>query len=259
MKYKTYNSEVNYMVKTVLDAYKIIKSGKMNVWEKEEDNYVTNLDLEVEKFILSRMQQRFPEHSVVSEEFNPEGKMSENCYTIDPIDGTVNFSSGLGHWAIQVALISGGKNVASVLYFPVENELFTATLGGGAFLNGKQIHVSNTETKSTVYNYVVSHKKCVDDMGLLESLRTVSRHFRSMGSQSSAFANLACGRIGATVFGAYSRWDIEPGRLLASEAGAKFADHEGEYIIAGNSDDIVQKMDDIAKKFLLHKKTGTKK
>lgn len=257
MKFKTYNQEANFIIKAVKQASKIIKSGLKNkvVSDKGNDDLVTNLDYEVEKFLLKKMNKKFKDFSVVSEEFNPDGKMSENCFTIDPIDGTINFANGLGHWCIQVALIKGGKNVVSVMYFVNENELFTATLGGGAFLNGKPIHVNNLETNKVLFNFVISGSVKFSAVDLLDDItKNVSKHERVLGSQSSAFANLACGKLGACVFGAYSRWDIEPGRLLVSEAGGTIIDQKGKYIIGANNKTVCKAFNDEVKKYYNVKK-----
>ncbi len=249
MRYKTYNSEIQFLIKIVKKASKLIKNKEFKVWEKKPDDFVTSLDIEVEKFILSKMKERFPNHVPISEEFNSNAEISDNAYTIDPIDGTVNFANYLSGWSIQIALKTEGKFIASVIYFPIEHELFSATLGSGAYLNNKPIHVSNTESSKIVYNFAVAHTSSVDSMGLLREITKISRHFRNIGSQSSAFCNLACGRLGATLFGGYNLWDIEPGRLIASEAGASFADHAGKYIIAANCKDTAQKFDAITIKY----------
>ena len=252
MKYKTYNEEANFITKVVLDASKIIKKNLNNVHAsfKGKDDIVTNVDIEIENFIISKMKEKFPNHSIVSEEFNPDGKMSENCYTIDPIDGTVNFANGLGHYGIQIALVTGGKNVVSVIFFPNENELFTATLGGGAWLNGKPISVRKTPFRDMLYHFVISHKAKFDSFEILNEIKTkVSRHVRIMGSQSGAFANVACGRLGATVFGCFTRWDFEPGRLLVEEAGGKFLEVKNKYVIAGFDEEAVKVFDEIVSKY----------
>ncbi len=257
MKYSTYNNEIQYIIKQVKSAAKIIRTGLKNkvVLDKGKDDLVTDLDFAVEKFLLKKMNHKFKNFSVVSEEYNPEGKMSENCFTIDPIDGTINFANGLGHWCIQVALIKEGKNVASVMYFGNEDELFTATLGGGAFLNGKPIHVNNIEKSKVLYNFVVSKSASFSAIDLLKDITNkVSRHERVLGSQSCAFAYVACGRLGACVFGAYSRWDIEPGRLLVSEAGGHIIEKKGKYILAANNAEVGNAFNAEVKKYYNAKK-----
>ncbi len=256
MRYKTYNSEAHYITKVVMQASKIIKHGIKNkmVMDKGSDDLVTNLDLDVEKYILEKMNQKFVGYSVVSEDFNPDGKLSDNCFTIDPIDGTINFANGLGHWCIQVALIRGGKNIVSVMYFPVEKELYTATLGGGAYLNGKPIHVNSNEPSKVLYNFVVSKSATFEATELLKDItKNVSRHERVMGSQSSAFAQVACGRLGGFIFGAYSRWDIEPGRLLIEEAGAVIKEQVGKYVVAGNTEKTATAFNEYVKNYYAEK------
>lgn len=256
MKYSTYNKEIKYIIKQVKQASKIIAAGLKNrvILDKGSDDLVTDLDLAVEKFLINKMNKRFKGFSVVSEEYNPEGKMNEKCYTIDPIDGTINFANNLGHWCIQVGLIQDGKNIASVMFFPTEKEMFTATLGGGAFLNGKPIHVNSNEPSKVLYNFVVSKSAKFDATDLLRDVTTsVSRHERALGSQSAAFANVAAGRLGGSIFGAYSRWDIEPGRLLILEAGGTIIEKQNKYIIAANTKETAKAFNECVKKYYIAK------
>ena len=250
MEFKTYSEEANYIIKVVKDAYKIIKDQKIEEFKKGSDDLFTNLDLACEKFIVEKLRKKFKDYAIISEEFNAGQKMEKNCFTIDPIDGTENFANGLPHWSVQVAMIEGGKNVVSVLYFPVENELFVATLGGGAYLNGSPIHVNVRPDKESIYNFVVSHTKNVDREKMIDEIgKKISRHSRSFGSQSYAFACVACGRMGATLFGKYTRYDIEPGRLLVLEAGGAIAETPGEFIIAASNKSLADGMYDVAKKY----------
>lgn len=250
MEFKTYSNEANYIIKVVKDAYKIIKNQDIEEFKKGSDDLFTNLDLACEKFIVEKLRKKFKDFAIVSEEYNANKKMEKNCFTIDPIDGTENFANGLPHWSIQVAMIENGKNVVSVLYFPIENELFVATLGGGAYLNEKPIHVNVRPDKESVYNFVISHTKNVAREELLNELgQKVSRHSRNFGSQSYAFACVACGRLGATLFGKYTRYDIEPGRLLVLEAGGAIAETPGEFIIAASNKSFAKNMYAVAKKY----------
>lgn len=249
MEFKTYSNEANYLIKVVKDAYKIIKNQNIEEFKKGSDDLFTNLDLACEKFIVEKLRKKFKDFAIVSEEFNAGVKMEKNCFTIDPIDGTENFANGLPHWSIQVAMIEGGKNVVSVLYFPVENELFVATLGGGAYLNNEPIHVNVRPDKESIYNYVISHTKNIDREALALDISKISRHSRNFGSQSYAFACVACGRLGATLFGKYTRYDIEPGRLLVLEAGGAITETPGEFIIAASNKSLAQNLYKTAKKY----------
>lgn len=91
-----------------------------------ENDLVTNLDLEIERFLIDEIKKQYPNFDIVSEEFNTNNKITENCFVIDPIDGTINFANNLPLWGIQVACIKNGKTIASVISLPRINEFYYA-------------------------------------------------------------------------------------------------------------------------------------
>jgi myo-inositol-1(or 4)-monophosphatase len=83
----------------------------------------------------------FPGDEVLSEEASTIFPSSQHVWIIDPLDGTVNFSRGFSYWGVSIAHLENGLPQTAATYFPVTDELFTAVLGGGAYLNGQPLQV----------------------------------------------------------------------------------------------------------------------
>src|SRR5690606_39186476 len=113
-------------------------------------NPVTAADRESERILIAALREAFPDDAIVSEESSAsaEGEVAgRRRWYVDPLDGTVNFSRGIPHWCVSVALVDEtGVTRCAVVYAPLSGELFTAVRGGGAFLDGRPIRVRDTRT-----------------------------------------------------------------------------------------------------------------
>ena len=164
MKFKNNQKEIDFLLRMVEDAETIISEGKIKVNEKGSDDLVTNLDLEVENYIISNIKKEFPDFDIVSEEFNCSKTLSQNCFTIDPIDGTINFANGMANWATEIACIKNGELVASIIYMPLLDEYYFAVKGEGAFLNEEKIKVKPSAISMSIYSVNGSHNKYMFDI-----------------------------------------------------------------------------------------------
>lgn len=202
----------------------------MEVFQKGENDLVTNFDLEVEKYLIKQIKENFPNFDIISEEFNPNGKLTENCFVIDPIDGTINFANNFPLWAIQLACVKNGKTCAAVIYVPKLNELFYAD-EGGAFLNGKKISVSNFPKEKIIFANEGKDRVLYN----IEISKSVT-HVRITGSAAISFASVAAGRFGANLFTRDNPWDYIPGTYICKMAGAKIIDKKECHIAASSLD-----------------------
>lgn len=186
----------------------------------------------------------FPDHDFLGEEDVPPGKEAseaaidaklKSCksgwlWIVDPIDGTTNFVHGMPLCMPSVAATYNGEVVVGVIYDPHRDELFTATKGGGAFMNGKPIQVGQ---QSVIGDAVVAmgSPPAVESMKMslkgVEALMPKVRTIRMIGSAALMLAWVANGRL--TCYWEYdlSSWDIAAGALLIQEAGGRFTDLEG--------------------------------
>jgi len=201
------------------------RSGKLLIDTKfNQNDVVTNIDRGSENMILQYIAEYYPAHSVISEESGSKSvENSEYTWIIDPLDGTANYSTGLPQFSISIALLHKGETVMGVVYAPYLNELFHAIKGEGAFLNGKQIRISDCSSLrlATVATGFPVDKDTNPDNNL-DVLARVLPKVRAVRRLGSAAIDLCY--VGAGFLDAYwemnlHRWDIAAGELVLTEAG----------------------------------------
>jgi len=222
------------------------KANKHNrVSFKGRINLVTEADLASERYIIKAIEKKFPNHSILAEEESAKNKASEFKWIIDPLDGTTNFAHGFPFYCVSIALEYRGEIILGVVYDPQREELFHATIGGGSFLNGKKIHVTE-ETKlsrallATGFPYDIGSSN-EDNLKNFARFAKVARGIRRPGSAALDLCYLACGRIDGFWELKLSPWDTAAGKLIVEEAGGRVTDFNGEkyfiygkYILASN-------------------------
>ena len=143
------------LLSTAIEA--VIKAGDIQmsfidsgfeVSHKGTIDLVTEADVAVETMFRKMIAERFPDHTILAEEFGEDAatRGASHCWVFDPIDGTNNYAHGLPIFCSSLALEIDGKGEIGAIYDPTRKELFVAERGGGAFLNGRPIHVSNAPT-----------------------------------------------------------------------------------------------------------------
>jgi len=220
--------ELEFLIKTAKEAADIITDDFIVKAKDDNGDLVTNFDTEVEQFIISRIKKEYPAFSVISEELNGDKPLADNCFVIDPIDGTVNFAHHLPLWGIMIACIKAGKTAASVIYMPKLNEFYYAD-GTGAYLNDKKIHVSSLPTEKCMYDLEGRNLKT-----LRENMRKHSKHPRALGCACAPFAWVAAGRLEGMVITYDTVWDYIPGQFLVEQAGGFTYNAPGLHIAANS-------------------------
>lgn len=220
------NKDVKFLIKVAKGASKLI-TGEMQVKAKDDKgDLVTNFDYKIEKYICEKIKKYYPNFDIISEEFNSKNALTKNCFTVDPIDGTINFAHGIPLWAIQIACIKDSKTCASVIYAPKLNEMFYAD-DKTAYLNGKIIHVNNLEPSKNLI--------CIEGMEKIEhaideTTNKVTSKIRLIGTAALDFAWVACGRTCGTNYPKSSVWDYIPGQHLVKMAGGHIANKPNWHI-----------------------------
>lgn len=229
---------LKFLQETVKEAYIQMKDMEKEVSIKGSRDFVTNCDYLVEKYIIEKMKKEFPEIEILSEEFNFDKEKTKQYFVIDPIDGTINFASGLDIWGIQVAYVENENTIASSLYFPKLDLLLSATNHGGTFINGKEVKVKeyeNLENSLVAFDFSRANEK---NYILYQEVSKKVMRVREFGAACFGFSMVANGSIDGYCILQNTPWDIEPGLLACMEAGAKVY-RDNFCTIVANSDEII--------------------
>lgn len=197
---------------------------------KGDFDLVTAADRASEALIVERLQSHFPAHSILGEESGKHDRPGEYCWYVDPVDGTTNFAHGFPAYNVTMAVERAGELIAGVVFDPTRNEMFAAEKGGGAYLNGRRIHVSRSPAvaESLVATGFPSRKRQENiNIHFYYQLAMLSHGVRRAGAAALDLAYVASGRLdGFWEFG-LSPWDMAAGILLVEEAGGRCADMHG--------------------------------
>jgi len=201
----------------------IIKKGDIDL--------VTKADTASERAIVTEIQSRFPDHSILAEESGFSEGSSNYQWIIDPLDGTTNFANHLGLFAVSIAFAIDGQPVIGTVMNPETGELFTACKGKGAALNGVRIIVSETDRVSDsllVTGFPYDFKTMLRPLMLrFENCLKAARGVRRLGSAALDLCYVACGRFEGFWEQNLKPWDTAAGIVIAREAGALVTDFSG--------------------------------
>ncbi len=224
-----------------LEAGRIVRASyatitETDVDEKGRNDYVTFVDHESQRVIVDGLRAAFPDDFIVAEEdlapeVNRGREKSARRWYIDPLDGTTNYIHAYPHFAVTMALEVAGRMTVAVTHAPLLDETFTAVRGGGAFLNGRPMHVSRLRDENRIllgtgFPFRARHLLDV----YLRSFAHFFHHARGIrrgGSAAMDLAYVAAGRLDAFWEITLSPWDIAAGVLLIEEAGGRITDFFG--------------------------------
>lgn len=227
---------------------------------KTENNLVTFVDKEAERRFVEGLSAMLPEAGFVAEEgtgVKAEGGLN---WVIDPLDGTTNFVHKVPVWCTSVALCDGNTPLLGVIYDPSQDECFSAWKGGGAWLNGKSIRVSDIQSLSSS---LLATGFPYDDFGkenqymlLFKDLTHCTRGMRRLGSAALDMAWTACGRFEAFYEYGLNPWDVGAGTIITREAGGRVTEFNGgdnavfgEDVVCSNSNIHAELMEVVRKYF----------
>ena len=217
------------MAKVVYEAGMLAKRKALSssVHEKGTNDFVTDADLAVSRFLEERLPQLIEGSSVLSEEDAEKRGVSGKLFIIDPIDGTTNLMYGMNMSVISCGYCEDGEPVLAVVYQPFTGELFTAEKGKGAFLNGKPIHVNGDAKVADALVGVevgpATRDRLTAFFKAMDEVHKIGRGLRITGSAALDLCLLACGRLSATVYHYLYPWDYAAGWLIVNEAGGKLS------------------------------------
>ena len=237
-------------IDAALEAGDILKHGfrtPFKISSKEgKHNLVTEYDHKAERAIIHSLKEAVPDSHFLAEESGDSGGNNELTWIIDPLDGTVNFAHKIPIFSVSIALEKKGEVVSGVVYQPLQNELFVAEKGKGAYLNGEPISVSPIEKIEKAffatgfpYNLSDNPFHCIEHF--IDILK-LGIPIRRLGSAAIDLAYTAAGYYEGFFEVGLKPWDSAAGCLLIEEAGGKithwdrspFSVHSNKPILATN-------------------------
>jgi myo-inositol-1(or 4)-monophosphatase len=206
---------------------------------------VTQVDKASDALITGILRERFPTHQLIAEESAVSGQESAYRWYIDPLDGTTNFAHGFPHFAVSIALTHESRVIVGVVYDPLREEMFCATRGNGATLNGAPMRVSQEielERSLILTGFPYDRRQRSEYyLRFYQAFMMRAQGVRRCGSAALDLCYVACGRADAFWEWRLHPWDTAAGSLMVEEAGgtmsdflSNFFDYLGEQTLASN-------------------------
>lgn len=186
----------------------------------------TQMDIKAEKFIVQALLAARPDDGIIGEEGAAVESKSGITWVIDPLDGTVNYLYGLPGWNVSIAARDKDGSIVGVVTAPTINSTWWATRGGGAFYNGHTISCNepialDRALIATGFQYDVEHR--IAQIADLQKLVPMVRDLRRNGAAAVDLCHVAMGALDGYYEDGLKEWDWAAGSLIATEAGAGFA------------------------------------
>lgn len=226
------NPLVNIAIDAVRSAGRIISKASerpdlVSISRKEAFAVVTNIDHEAERKIIQTIRKAYPQHAILAEESGLSGE-HEVTWIIDPLDGTTNFVHGLPHYCVSIGIKVKQRLEHGVIYDPLRDELFVASAGKGAQLNGRKIRCQPQLTLEGAFLGVSHLYRDAAQVSRLHALETSTSGIRRSGSAALDLAYVAAGRLDGFLAEHLRLWDFAAGVVLVREAGGLVSDFSGQ-------------------------------
>ncbi len=232
-------NDVMFIIDTLREAgYRYLTDKTAEVFKKGKYDLVTETDRQIEDHIKRMIHKHYPKDIVIGEEYSPNDKPGKVSWTVDPIDGSVNYAHGMPYYGIQVAILNEEEVVAAVIYLPEIGKAFWAIKGQGTYetydgnSNKRLVITRHADIESAVIHVGdITHdneKLRKKEFEMMEVLSDKVSKVRMFGASSCDFLSVANGRADAYVIFTENLWDICPGMLICSEAGAIVTNTEGK-------------------------------
>jgi myo-inositol-1(or 4)-monophosphatase len=194
---------------------------QLSIERKGRSDFVTQVDRSAEAEIVRQVRRAYPQHAVLGEEGGKDGD-HEVLWIIDPLDGTTNFLHGLPHFAVSIGIQVRGQLEHGVIYAPCTQDLYIASRGGGAQLNGRRIRVRPARDleNALIGTGVPIRAGSLDEyMPVLRQIVEQTAGIRRAGAAALDLAYVAAGRLDGYWEIGIKPWDMAAGIVLVQEAG----------------------------------------
>ncbi|HNP37275.1 MAG TPA: inositol monophosphatase family protein [Woeseiaceae bacterium] len=204
---------------------------KLNIEEKGPNDYVSDADKAAEQAVIGTVQKHYPDHAFLAEESGASGD-SDHIWIIDPLDGTTNYLHGFPVFAVSIGLQIKGRMEHAVVYDPMRQEMFTASRGDGAQLDGHRIRVSgqkqlNRSLIGTGFPFRQADQEIGPYMNMLGKIIKNTSGVRRPGAAALDLCYVAAGRLDAFFETGLATWDLAAGSLIIREAGGIISGIDG--------------------------------
>jgi myo-inositol-1(or 4)-monophosphatase len=241
--------ELNQLIDWARHAGGILREGygkRHQINHKGRIDLTTEADHASEAYLLEQIRAHFPGHTIETEESGLLSGADEKCWYVDPLDGTTNYAHSVPAFCVSLAYAVGGKMKLGVVYEPMRDETFSAAHGEGAWLNGKPVHVS--ETEEMVHSLLATgfpydrYSDTRSNLAAFEYFTRASQGVRRFGAAAIDLCYVAAGRYEGYWEQTLHSWDIAAGALIVEEAGGVVTRLRGEadylrppcQVLAGN-------------------------
>lgn len=206
--------------------------GKDDADLKARHDWVSKADRESEQAIVDAIREHRPDDAFLGEESGmTEGTAADRVWVIDPLDGTSNYLQHFPIWSVSIALRENGVTTTALIYEPLRDLFFTATLGGGAFRNGERMSISAQEQVEGSFlatGFPFRAQEYVEGyVAIFTDIIRVSKGVRRAGSAALDLAYTAAGVFDGFFEMHLAAWDVAAGALLVTEAGGVVTDFSG--------------------------------
>lgn len=215
---------LSFAKKLAIYAGKIIRTnftGNITVESKSDNSPVTNIDREINKYVIQQIKQTYPEHGLLGEESNFGTGTEKYIWLCDPIDGTVPFVLNVPMSVFMLSLLVDGEPSISVVHDPFQRKLFHAVKDGGAFCNNKSISVNNNTIKN---GYVLLG---TSSYPFIKSIKKKGGRVEPFPGTGYKCMMIASGKGIGQIKQTADFHDVGPASLIIKEAGGKVTDFKG--------------------------------
>ena len=227
--------------------------GIRNISYKGRGNIVTEMDTKVESAIFEILGKEFPKMHLIGEE-SASGNIPAKGYSwiVDPLDGTRNYASGIPFFSVVIGLVHDGEVLLGVNYDPMLDEMFSATRGEGAFLNGQTLSVGGGKTLDQCIlgmDMSYNNEGAANGLEVIKSIWPGMQTLRVNGSSALGISYVAAGRTDLYFNHQLAPWDQVAGLILIEEAGGVSTDRSGHRATI-NSDGIIATNQSLLNQFM---------
>lgn len=195
---------------------------------KSPGDVVTEADKASERFVTQQIQEAYPDHAILGEEFGLSSANSSFCWAIDPLDGTANYAKHFPIFAVSIALLQNGEPILGLVYEPVTNRTFSAVTGHGATLNGTPISVNSNGEISPDGLFGFSSRNMKAQLPFMQHISKG----RNVGSAALHLCSVAAGYMDGSLDLGTKLWDVAAGAVILQEAGGKVTHPSGNTLFA---------------------------